>query len=59
MKIQELPLTAREPPHVDGSCNLNTHPLERWTVSHRRDNELAIIFKANEAAVEEMINAGR
>src|SRR5512134_3227168 len=58
MKIEELLLAAGEPSHIDNPCRVNAHALERGTMSNRGDYELAIVLKADEAPIEEMINAG-
>ena len=59
VKVQELLLAAGESSHIDDFAGLDAHSLERWPVSDRRDYELSVVLEAYEAAVEEMINAGR
>lgn len=59
VKIQELPLPAGKAANVDSACHINAHPLQRRTVSDRRDDELAIVLETNEPAIEEMIDRGR
>ena len=59
MKIEELLLAAGESSHVDNLRGVDAHSLEGWTVSDRRDDELSVVFEANEPTIEEMINARR
>src|SRR6266849_11131446 len=59
VKIQELPLAAGPPSHINYLRNVDGHSLERGTVSNRRDYELSVVLEANEPAIEKMINAGR
>jgi hypothetical protein len=59
VKVEELLLAAGEPTHVNNLHSIDTHSLERRTVSDRRDDELSAVFEANEPAIEEMINARR
>jgi hypothetical protein len=59
MKIQELLLAAGEPSHVDDVCDVDSHALQRQPVSNRRDYESSAVLKADESAIEEMINARR
>src|SRR5512134_2478606 len=57
MKIEELLLAAGEPSHIDDPCRVDAHAFKRGTMSNRGDYELAIVLKADEATIEEMINA--
>ena len=57
MKIEELLLAAGEPSHIDDPCRVDAHAFERGTMSNRGDYELAVVLKADEAAIKEMINA--
>jgi hypothetical protein len=59
VKVQELPLAASEPSHINDPCGVDAHSLERGTMSDWRDYELSVVLKANEPAIEEMINARR
>ena len=59
VKVEELLLAAGELTHVNNFHSVDTHSLERRTVSDRRDDELSAVFEANEPAIEEMINARR
>ena len=57
MEIQELPLAAGESADIDGFGRVDAHSLERGTVSDGRDYELAVVLEADEATIEEMIDA--
>jgi hypothetical protein len=60
MKVQEMPLAAGEPSHLDNLHRINAHSLKRGSVSDRRDyecSECSVVLKANEPSIEEMINA--
>src|SRR5215813_1125563 len=59
MKIHELLLAAGEPSHVDDLCDVDSHALQRQPVGNWRDYESSGVLKADESAVEEMINARR
>ena len=59
VKVQELLLAAGEPAHIDGLCGVDAHSLKGGTMRNRRDDEPAVVFEANEAAIEEMIDARR
>lgn len=57
MEIQELLLTAGEPSHIDDVRGVDAHSLERGMVSNGGNYEPAVVLEADEAAIEEMINA--
>ena len=57
MEIKELFLAAGEPSHIDNFHGVDAHPLERRTVSDRRDYELSVVLEADEPAIKEMIDA--
>jgi hypothetical protein len=59
VKIQKLLLATREPSHINNFYGVNAHPLERGTVSYWRNNEVSVVLKANEPAIEKMIDTRR
>ena len=59
VKIQEAFLPVRECPYIGCVARVNAHSNERWTVRHGRNDQRPVILKANEVAIEEMINARR
>ena len=59
VEIQELLLAAGEPAHVDDLCGVDAHSLKRGTMSDRGNDEPAVVFEADEAAIEQMVDARR
>jgi len=57
MKVQELFLAAGEPSDIDHLGRVDAHSLEGGPVSDWRDYELAVVLEADEATIEEMIDA--
>jgi hypothetical protein len=57
VKVQKLFLAAAEPSHIGNLRGVYAHSLERGTMSDRGDYELPAVLEANEAAIEEMIDA--
>ena len=59
VKIQELLLTAGEPTHVNNLLGLDTMRRSEGRWATGGDDELSVVFEANEAPIEQMIDAGR
>jgi hypothetical protein len=59
VKVEELLLAAGESTHIDRGGRVDAHSLEGGHVSDRRDYELAVVLEADEATIEEMIDAWR
>jgi hypothetical protein len=56
MEVQEVSLALRKTTDAQNLFRLDTHALERCTVSHGRDDERAKIVKSDEALIEEVID---
>jgi hypothetical protein len=59
MELQVPPLPFGEAADICGSPRVDTHSFEGRPVRHRRDHQPAGILKADEAAIRQMIDAGR
>ena len=59
MKVEELALALSEVPHVHNPLYLDTHSLEGFAVSNRRDNQFPRVFETNEASVKQAVNTRR
>ena len=59
MKIKKCPLALRELTDIDGCLGVDAHAFERGMMSHRRNDQRAGVFKADESAVEQMIDRRR
>ena len=59
MKVEKPPLALAESADVDDALRLDTHALEGRLVCDRRHDEVAGILEADEAPVEQVIDAGR
>jgi hypothetical protein len=59
VKIEELFLAAGETSDIGNVCSVDAHSLERWAVGYWRNYEVSIVLKADETAIEKMIDAGR
>ena len=59
VKVEELLLAAGEPSDINNPRGVDAHSLERGMMSDRRDYEPAIVFEADEPAIEKMINMWR
>jgi hypothetical protein len=59
MEIEKLLLTARERTNIDGLGCIDPHSLKRGVMRNRRNNQPPVVFKADEAAIEQVIDAGR
>src|SRR5713226_2508016 len=59
MEIEKLLLTARERANIDGLGRIDPHSLKRGVMRNRRNNQPPAVFKADEAAIEQVIDARR
>jgi hypothetical protein len=59
VKVEKPPLTLGESADVDDALRLDTHALKRRHVCNRRHDEVAGILEADEAPVEQVVDAGR
>ena len=59
MELQEVPLALGKPADIHGAAGIDTHALQRRQMRHRRDDEATAVLKANEAAIEQVVDAGR
>jgi hypothetical protein len=59
VKVEKLSLALCESPDVDDALRLDAHTLERKPVGDRRHDEVTGIREADEAPVEQMVDAGR
>jgi hypothetical protein len=57
MEVEVRTLAFCKPANVDDSLRFDAHALKRRQVRDRRDNEGAGIFEADEAPVEQMVDA--
>jgi hypothetical protein len=59
MEIEIGPLALREATDIDDAPRLDAHALERRQVRDRREDEITMVFEADESPIEQVINAGR
>jgi hypothetical protein len=59
MEIEKLLLTACERANIDGLGRIDPHSLKRGVMRNRRNNLPPVVFKADEAAIEQVIDARR
>jgi len=57
VEVKKLFLTARKSSHIDNPHRVDSQALKRWAMSNRGDYEISVVLKADEASIEEMINA--
>ena len=58
MKFEISPLSLCEPADIDALPDRHPHLPERHLVRYRRDQQLAVVLKADEAAIEQVIDGG-
>jgi hypothetical protein len=59
MVFQKSSQPRRERSHVNRLPRWHAHPLQRRSIRYRRYNQFAIVLKADEPSVEQMIDTGR
>jgi hypothetical protein len=52
MKLQEPALPRNKLFNVHGTLRVDPHPLQRWPVCDRRDNQVAVALKPDEAPIK-------
>ena len=58
MKGQKVPLVAIERLRLRRQIGIHPHPFQRTNVRHPRDEELAVVVKADEPPVKQVIRTG-
>jgi hypothetical protein len=58
MKVEEVFLALRKGTDINQPFGFDSHPLEGRLMCYRREDQLPGVLKSNEAAVEQMVNAG-
>ena len=58
MEVEVRPLPLGEPAHVDDALRLDPHAFERRQVRDRRDDQIPGVLEADDAPVEQVIDAG-
>lgn len=56
MVVEKCTLSLAEDSHIDRLLGIDSHASQRFVMRHRRDDQPARIFKADEAAVKEVID---
>ena len=59
MEIKKFPLTACERANIDRFGRIDAHSLKRGVMRNWRNDQPSVVFKANEAAIEQVIDARR
>src|SRR5260221_9584054 len=59
MVFQKTTLARRKRPDIEGRVSPYAHALQRRPMSDRGDDEPSVVLKADETAIEEMVDAGR
>ena len=59
MEVEKLLLAACERANIDGLGRINPHSRKRRMMSNRKNNQPTVVFKADEAAIEQVIDARR
>lgn len=57
VKFQKVFLAKREAADIHSRVGVHAHLFQGWPVRNRRNDQIAVTLKANEAPIEEMINA--
>jgi hypothetical protein len=59
MKVKEPLLPIYEVTNINRLGQVDAYTQQGWMVSHRRDDEPVVVFKADEASIEEVVDAWR
>ena len=59
MKRQIASLTVREPTHITAKRILKPHAAQRLLMGNGRNQDVSIVFKADKATIEQVIDIRR
>jgi hypothetical protein len=57
VEIEKLLLTACESANIDRPNRIDSHTLKRWLMCNQRNIQPPVVFKPDEAAIEQVIDA--